>query len=165
VLDGGFAAWVAAGSPVTAGTEGAGRPGTFTARPASRRLLTAADIPAYAARHRLLDARSSGRYAGRGETIDPVAGHIPGALSLPAAATVDRSGRMLHRPGLLDQFSGRGIGLGDDVAVYCGSGVSACTVALALAAAGVTDDAAVYVGSWSDWISDPSRPVATGDQP
>jgi thiosulfate/3-mercaptopyruvate sulfurtransferase len=165
VLDGGFAAWVAAGLPVASGDVRPDEPGSFKARPGSRRLLTAADVPAYAARRRLLDARAAGRYAGLRETIDPVAGHIPGALSAPGAARLDRSGRMRPRADLLAQFAEQGIAPGDDVAVYCGSGISACTVALALAAAGVTDDAAVYVGSWSDWISDRTRPVATGDKP
>ena len=165
VLDGGFAAWTDAGLPVASVDEHAGRAGSFTAQPGSRRLLTADDVPAFAARRRLLDARTAGRYAGRGETVDPVAGHIPGALSVPAAAGLGTSGRMRDQQDLQAQFAERGIATGDDVAVYCGSGVSACTVALALSAAGVTDDAAVYVGSWSDWISEPSRPVATGSEP
>ena len=165
VLDGGFLAWSAAGLPVAAGDEVADQPGSFTARPGSRRLLTADDVPAYAARHRLLDARPAGRYAGRGETVDPVAGHIPGALSVPATAGLGASRRMKSQQDLQAQFAEQGIATGDDVAIYCGSGVSACTVALELAAAGVTDDAAVYVGSWSDWISDASRPVATGSEP
>jgi thiosulfate/3-mercaptopyruvate sulfurtransferase len=165
VLDGGFGAWSAAGLPVVAGDERAHRRGSFTARPGSRRLISADDVPALAARSRLLDARTAKRYAGQGETVDRVAGHIPGARSSPAAAGLDRSGRMRPPYDLLAQFAEQGITPGDDVGVYCGSGVSACTVALALAVAGVTDDAAVYVGSWSDWISDPNRPVATGSEP
>jgi thiosulfate/3-mercaptopyruvate sulfurtransferase len=165
VLDGGFAAWSAAGLPVASGHERAAHRGSFTARPGSRSLISADDVPAVAARHRLLDARTAGRYAGQGETVDPVAGHIPGARSSPAAAGFDRFGQMKPPVDLLAQFAEQGIAPGDDVGVYCGSGVSACTVALALAVAGVTDDAAVYVGSWSDWISEPSRPIATGSEP
>jgi thiosulfate/3-mercaptopyruvate sulfurtransferase len=165
VLDGGFRAWARTGRPMATGDGRAVRAGSFTARPGARRLLTAADVPAYAGEGRLLDARSAGRYAGEGETIDPVAGHIPGAVSTPATSLLDASGRMKSPEDLLALFAERDIGAGTDVALYCGSGVSACTIALSLAAAGLTDDPGVYVGSWSDWITDPDRSVTTGPLP
>jgi thiosulfate/3-mercaptopyruvate sulfurtransferase len=92
--------------------------------------------------------------------VDPVAGHIPGAVSAPTAANVDATGRFLRPAALRERFAARGVGPGRDTAAYCGSGVTAAHEVLALELAGVT--ASLYVGSWSNWIADPSRPVATG---
>lgn len=155
VLDGGFTAWQEAGLPTESG-EVRPEPGTFTPRPGGRRLLDAEG----AARHPLLlDARPADRYRGQNETVDPVAGHIPGARSAPALDNLRPDGRFLASDDLAARMSATGVRPGDDIAVYCGSGVQAAHTALALHVAGVTDDAAVYVGSWSDWISDPTRPV------
>jgi thiosulfate/3-mercaptopyruvate sulfurtransferase len=96
----------------------------------------------------LLDARAPERYRGESEPIDPVAGHIPGAVNLPSTEVVDADGR--YR---VPEIEGEALG------AYCGSGVSAAQLVLALAAAG--RPAALYVGSWSEWITDPNRPVAT----
>jgi thiosulfate/3-mercaptopyruvate sulfurtransferase len=161
VLDGGISAWTGAGQPTE---PGAGSPvaGDFTASDHGLgRLLNATDAGTYAARHVLLDARSATRFRGQDETIDAVAGHIPGAVSAPALDNVDANGRF--RPA--DELAGRLLELGatdtKPVGTYCGSGVQATHLALALSVAGITHDADVYIGSWSDWITDPARPVET----
>jgi thiosulfate/3-mercaptopyruvate sulfurtransferase len=89
-----------------------------------------------------------------------VAGHIPGATNLPAAALRDATGRLLPRAELRSRFTEAGVRSGSQVGAYCGSGVTAAHTVLALTAAGFPDPA-LYVGSWSDWITDPDRPVAT----
>ena len=108
----------------------------------------------------LLDARTSERYRGESELLDPVAGHIPGAVNSPTADNVDASGRFRTAEELRKRFAGLGVTEAVEVGAYCGSGVSAAHEVLALELAGVR--AALYVGSWSDWVSDPDRPVATG---
>ena len=134
-------------------------PGTFVPRAGGRRLL---DADGAASHPLLLDARPADRYRGENETIDPVAGHIPGARSAPALDNLRPDGRFLPPVDLAERMAAVGVRPGDDVAVYCGSGVQAAHAALALQVAGVTDDAAVYVGSWSDWVSDRTRPVELG---
>lgn len=114
---------------------------------------------------RLLDARGSDRYRGQNETIDPVAGHIPGARSAPFVDNLDAEGRF-RSPGALRR---RYTELLDGVppqhaAAYCGSGVTGAHDLLAMAHAGL-DGGRLYAGSWSEWITDPSRPVATGEEP
>jgi thiosulfate/3-mercaptopyruvate sulfurtransferase len=159
LLDGGFAAWTAAGRPVT--DEAVERPrGDFTVRPGGMPVLDAEGAAERAAAGALLDVRVAARYRGEVEPIDPVAGHIPGARNLPAADTLGPDGRFLDPDALRQRFAG----LPDDepVGAYCGSGVTAAHTVLALAVAGYRP--ALYVGSWSDWITDPSRPVATGDE-
>ncbi len=163
VLDGGFAAWVAAGLPVSTVVPEAHH-GDVVARPGSLPTVDA-DAAAQVARSGLLlDARATERYAGDDEPIDPVAGHIPGAVSAPTSAWLAVDGTF--RPDLAQHWesisSAANVGP-DGVAVYCGSGVTAAHTVLALAEIGV--DAALYPGSWSEWIRDPSRPVATGPTP
>jgi thiosulfate/3-mercaptopyruvate sulfurtransferase len=92
--------------------------------------------------------------------MDPVAGHIPGAVNAPTAANVDADGVFLTPEALRERFISLGADGSTEVGVYCGSGVTAAHEALALAVAGLDSD--VYVGSWSEWITDPSRPIATG---
>jgi thiosulfate/3-mercaptopyruvate sulfurtransferase len=160
ILDGGLAAWRAAGR---AEATGAAR-----ARPASTVVLTGGHLPtltadeaaALPATGTLVDARAGERYRGEVEPVDPRAGHIPGAVSLPTAGNL-ASGVPLFRAAaeLRERFAG----LTGPVGVYCGSGVTAAHEIAALAVAGI--DAALYPGSWSAWSSDPDRPVATGDQP
>ncbi len=159
VLNGGYAAWLASGKPVEAG-EVVNAPGTFVARPGHRPVVDADGV----ARHlrgggALYDVRAADRYRGENETIDPVSGHIPGASSLPYAALAGDAGfapseelyeTMGHlRPG--------------DV-LSCGSGVTAAAGILAGEQAGI-EGLVLYPGSWSEWIADPSRPVATGSEP
>ncbi len=160
VLDGGLAAWVAGGYPVSLQTPVV-TPGDFVARPGGMPLIDAADAAELARRGVLLDARARERFRGASEPIDPVAGHIPGARSMPTAATVDANGRFLAGAALRDAFARVGVGDGVEVGVYCGSGVTATHEVMALELAGFA--AALYAGSWSEWITDPTRPVATGD--
>jgi thiosulfate/3-mercaptopyruvate sulfurtransferase len=123
--------------------------------------LLDADAAAAVAWHGvLLDARVGERYRGESEPADPVAGHIPGAVSAPTAQNVAPDGTFRPASELAARFAAL---LGPDasrVGVYCGSGVTAAHEVLALALAGVA--AGLYAGSWSEWITDPSRPVATG---
>ncbi len=160
VLDGGFGGWVAAELPIERG-EIAVEPGDFVARPGGMPVLDADGAAALAAGDGvLLDARTPERFRGEHEPIDPVAGHIPGAVNLPGASLLDATGHFLDAAALRERFATAGVREGAEVGAYCGSGVSAAHEVLALALAGYP--AALYVGSWSDWITDPGRPVATG---
>jgi thiosulfate/3-mercaptopyruvate sulfurtransferase len=179
VADGGYRAWVAAGHPVATGEEAAPGPGDFTARPGGMPLLDADGAAELARRGILLDARAAERYRGDTEPFDPVAGHIPGAVSAPTAANVLGNGLFLPAAALRARFGALGLtaeahdqGGGGSVSgaaatvgvgAYCGSGVTAAHEVLALAVAG--RPAALYVGSWSNWVTDPARPVATGPEP
>jgi len=160
VLDGGLAAWQAEGHPVTA-AETLALVGDFNAVPGSMPVLDAAAAAQRAADGVLIDARAPERFRGAVEPVDPVAGHIPGARNLPAAGNNNADGRFLSEDELRGRFAAVGAISGANVGAYCGSGVVAAQEILALAVAGV--DAALYVGSWSEWITDPERAVATGD--
>jgi thiosulfate/3-mercaptopyruvate sulfurtransferase len=156
VLDGGWAAWRAAGQPVS--TAAAVPPiGDFVATPGGRPVVEAADVPAAGV---LIDARAPERFRGDVEPVDPVAGHIPGAVNVPTAANLDAGGRFRAPAELASLYAAVGAVPGADVAVYCGSGVTAAHDVLALELAGVR--AKLYPGSWSGWITDPSRPIARG---
>jgi len=159
LLDGGYAAWMAAGQPVSTAVPSP-PPGDFIARAGHLPLLDAAGAGRLATSGTLLDARAAERYRGETEPVDPVAGHIPGAVSAPTTANVNADGTFRDPGDLRARFAGLGAGGGAEVGVYCGSGVTAAHEVLALALAGVP--AALYAGSWSDWITDPTRPVATG---
>ena len=174
VLDGGFRAWTAAGGPVeegpgeasadsAAGPAGRAGAGDFRARPGHLGLLDADAAAAFARDGLLLDARSAERYRGEAEHVDPVAGHIPGAVSAPTAANVNPDGTFRPAADLGMRFASLGAAGMSPVAAYCGSGVTAAHEVLALTLAGIP--AGLYVGSWSDWITDPARPVATGPTP
>jgi len=160
VLDGGLAAWRTAGGGVTTEVPEPGA-GTFEAHEGGMPLLDATDAAVVARGGILLDARAPERFRGESEPIDPVAGRIPGAVNAPNAETVRPDGRFKPVGELRELFSAKGVR--DDAAVgaYCGSGVTAAHTVLALHEAGI--EAALYVGSWSEWITDPTRPVATGD--
>ena len=161
VLDGGFRAWTAAGlrgEPPS--SEFYGAIGDFTARPGHLGLLDADGAAALARTGLLLDARAGERYRGETEPIDPVAGHIPGAVSAPTSENVTAGGSFRPAADLRARFAALGATPDRPVAAYCGSGVTAAHEVLALTLAGVP--AALYAGSWSDWITDPARPVATG---
>ncbi|MFG2532179.1 sulfurtransferase [Streptomyces sp. NPDC048516] len=163
VLDGGLAAWQAAGGALS-DDQPAPQEGDFTPVPGGLALLRADDAAALARRGVLLDARAAERYRGEVEPIDKVAGHIPGAVSAPTTENVVEGGTVFRDASeLAERFASLGATAKAEVGVYCGSGVSAAHEVLALAVAGVP--AALYVGSWSEWSADPSRPVATGPQP
>jgi thiosulfate/3-mercaptopyruvate sulfurtransferase len=159
VLDGGYRAWTDNGLPVSTGKPAS--TGDFTASPGHMPVLDAAGAAALARDGGLLlDVRTAERYRGETEPIDPVAGHIPGAVNAPIADTANADGTY-RTPAELRAYFGR---LRDaehdgEVGAYCGSGVTAARGVLALALAGLP--AALYVGSWSNWIADPSHPIAT----
>ncbi|MBC3983005.1 sulfurtransferase [Streptomyces sp. AC536] len=162
VLDGGLSAWLAADGPVSVEVPEPAV-GDFTPRPGGLPLLDADGAAELARRGVLLDARAGNRYRGEVEPIDRVAGHIPGALSAPTTENVGEDGRFLPPAQLAERFAALGATETAEVGVYCGSGVSGAHEVLALAVAGVP--AALYVGSWSEWSGNPSRPVATGAEP
>ncbi|WP_189262373.1 sulfurtransferase [Streptomyces fuscichromogenes] len=159
VLDGGLPSW-----PGTLSTD-VPEPaeGDFEPAPGAGRLLDADGAAALARSGVLFDARAGERYRGEVEPIDRVGGHIPGAVSAPTTENVGPDGRFLPAAELRDRFKGLGASEAAEVGVYCGSGVSGAHEVLALAVAGIP--AALYVGSWSEWSADPSRPVAVGPDP
>jgi thiosulfate/3-mercaptopyruvate sulfurtransferase len=156
VLDGGWAAWRSAGGPVQT-AEPVVAAGTFAARPGQVRALDADDVLPFVAGGTLVDARDPERFRGELEPIDPVAGHIPGAVNVPTGTNLRRDGTFRGAEELQALYAAAGVDDGRPVGVYCGSGVTAAHDVLALAVAGV--DAALYPGSWSEWVGDPSRPV------
>ena len=158
VLDGGWAAWVAAGGEVS--TDPVRPPlGDFAGTPGTMPVVDAAAVPGVAV---LVDAREAERYRGETEPIDPVAGHIPGARNVPTSRNLDNHGHFRDPVELRVVYDEIGAVPGADVAAYCGSGVTACHDVLAMELAGV--GAALYPGSWSEWVADPERPVATGPE-
>jgi thiosulfate/3-mercaptopyruvate sulfurtransferase len=167
LLDGGLAAWIRARYPVTADAP-APRPGGRLTLRAPLAVLADADETGRAAAdtaRRVIDARPPERYRGELEPIDPVAGHIPGAVNRPWSANLREDGRFKPAPVLRAEFEALLDGRPPQAVVNsCGSGVSACHNLLAMAHAGLPG-AALYGGSWSEWIADPSRPIATGPTP
>jgi thiosulfate/3-mercaptopyruvate sulfurtransferase len=169
VLDGGLAAWRAAGFPVESGRP-AVAPGDFAAVAGHAPTLDADEAAALGRTGLLLDARLRARYTGE-SPVDPVRGHVPGAVSAPTFDNVNPDGTWLAPRALRRRFAALGAA-GDvetatvppRVGVYCGSGVTAAHEALAMSVAGLALPA-VYVGSWSEWIADPGRPVADGPEP
>lgn len=161
VLDGGLPSWQ---GPLQSSVPGpALAEGDFEPVPAATGLLDADAAAALARAGVLLDARAGERYRGEVEPIDRVGGHIPGARSAPTTDNVGPDGRFLPAEELSARFKALGAGDDTEVGVYCGSGVSGAHEVLALAVAGIP--AALYVGSWSEWSSDPERPVAVGPDP
>jgi thiosulfate/3-mercaptopyruvate sulfurtransferase len=159
VLDGGLAAWIAEGG--TLATESTRPvPGDIDLVGGMLPVLTADEAAALASDGVLLDARSGERYRGEAEPIDPVAGHIPGAVSAPTTENLVASGCFAATESLRERFDGLHVDGSQPVGVYCGSGVTAAHEILALSLIGIT--ASLYPGSWSAWITDPGRPVATG---
>ncbi|MFH8220704.1 sulfurtransferase [Streptomyces sp. NPDC018057] len=159
VLDGGLAAW---DGPLER-TVPAPAEGDFVPEPGALELLDADGAGELAGSGLLFDARAGERYRGEVEPIDRVGGHIPGAVSAPTTENVGPDGRFLPAGRLRERFRELGAEDGTHVGVYCGSGVSGAHEVLALAVAGIP--AALYVGSWSEWSADPSRPVAVGADP
>jgi thiosulfate/3-mercaptopyruvate sulfurtransferase len=166
VLDGGLAAWVAAGGALQTGP--LERPARrFAAQPDPAAWLDTAAVAA--ARHDaarlIIDARAPERYAGAVEPLDPVAGHVPGAVNHPFAMNLGADGRFLPPAELRRRWLERlGPTTPGGAIAMCGSGVTACHNLLALEIAGLPG-ARLYAGSWSEWIRDPARPVATGSEP
>ncbi|GHI99988.1 sulfurtransferase [Streptomyces olivaceus] len=159
VLDGGLPSWegpLSTSAPTPA-------EGDFEPVPGESGLLDADGAAALARSGVLFDARAGERYRGDVEPIDPVGGHIPGAVSAPTTENVAADGRFLAADELRARFETLGATGDGEVGVYCGSGVSGAHEVLALAVAGIP--AALYAGSWSQWSSDPSRPVAVGPEP
>lgn len=157
LLDGGLGAWTSSGGTLETGPATA-EPGSITLSAGHMPTIDIDQAAGYPDRGVLLDARAAERYAGEVEPVDPKAGHIPGALSAPTAENVGADGTFLGAEDLRRRFEA--IGVDGDVAVYCGSGVTAAHQVAALAIAGV--EAALYPGSWSQWSNHPDRPVATG---
>jgi thiosulfate/3-mercaptopyruvate sulfurtransferase len=165
VLNGGFAAWQHAGLPISK-QPGVRQPRRFSAHHAPSDFVSTAELADLQAagrlvsgEHLLIDARAADRFAGQNETLDPVAGHIPGALNHPFAHNLDAQGRFLPAATLrsrwLETLRGQAP---SKVIAMCGSGVTACQNLLALEVAGL-EGARLYAGSWSEWIRDAARPV------
>ncbi|MEQ8859250.1 MAG: sulfurtransferase [Pseudomonadales bacterium] len=151
VLDGGIDAWegpLSSARPAVA-------PGSFSIRPALTRTVDAATLQAELGEVALVDARTRARFDGLEEPIDPVAGHIPGAVCLPFQDNLGGDGRFRQADELARRFED----LPDPVICYCGSGVTAAHNVLALCIAGRAEPV-LYPGSWSEWIVDPTRPRA-----
>jgi thiosulfate/3-mercaptopyruvate sulfurtransferase len=165
VLDGGYAAWTEEGRPVTADVPDP-VPGDIVVTPGQLPVLDADQAADLAKTGVLLDARAAERYRGDVEPVDPRAGHVPGARHAPFAGHVGPDGRWRSPAELAERFAELGVANDAEIGAYCGSGVTASSVVLAIEVAGVLDrPAALYAGSWSNWSADPARPVATGEQP
>jgi thiosulfate/3-mercaptopyruvate sulfurtransferase len=162
ILDGGLPAWDAIGGTIESGPAGGGSTGSLHVDPGHLPLIDAEGAAQLAREGVLLDARAAPRYRGEVEPIDPVAGHIPYARNLPVGELLDTSGRYLPAEDLRRKFAAVGVEPGTPVGAYCGSGVSAAQEVVALTVAGYP--AALYAGSWSDWIADPARPIVTGEE-
>ncbi len=163
VLDGGLRAWKEAGLPLT--TEIAQRtPTRFIARPNRSAWLSTGEVAEkIRAGWRLLDARAPERFVGKVEPIDPIAGHVPGAINHPLASNLNAEGRFLSAEDLRARYTRSQAGVEDDRTIaMCGSGVTACHLLLGMEIAGKRG-ARLYAGSWSEWIRDPDRPKAMGD--
>ena len=164
VLDGGLQAWQAAGGELGSGEEPAHFQSNFNLQPPVRRLVGTAEVlqrlgtPAQT----VLDARAAPRFRGEVEPLDPVAGHIPGALNRPFSENLGADGRFKPAEQLRAEFEQVLQGRDPATVVHqCGSGVTAVSNLLAMEIAGL-GSAPLYAGSWSEWCSDASRPVARG---
>ncbi|MEZ0066834.1 thiosulfate/3-mercaptopyruvate sulfurtransferase [Streptacidiphilus sp. MAP12-20] len=166
VLDGGLKAWADAGLPLSLAepadeSVGSGGSGDFVVTLGALPTVDADGAGGWSGV--LLDARAGERYRGETEPVDPRAGHIPGAISAPTSENVDADGRFLPADRLAERFLTLGATPDAEIAVYCGSGVTAAHSILALHVAGLA--ATLYPGSWSEWSGDPARPAATGPRP
>lgn len=167
VLDGGWPAWIGAGCP-TSEQKPAARAGDFQARSPLESIVTVETVAEWSRNLKatsaklLIDARAPDRYEGRNETIDPVAGHIPGAINRFWRQNLSSDGRFKPSAQLRSEYVSLLAGRSpQNVAVQCGSGVIACHELLAMHLAGL-HGAALFPGSWSQWIADSSRPIGTG---
>jgi thiosulfate/3-mercaptopyruvate sulfurtransferase len=162
LLDGGLSAWIAGGYPISAETPSPPY-GDVVLTPDSIPTLSSVTAAEVAEHGILLDARATERYRGESEPVDAVAGHIPKAISAPTSENLDATNCFLDDLALRERFAGLGLKKDIPVGVYCGSGVTAAHTIFALALAGF--DSTLYPGSWSEWIVDPSREIATGPNP
>jgi len=184
VLDGGYAAWVKAGYPSSEDLSPRERKqgkGNFAIRNSLEAIIQSDELLENlgSGHHLIVDARAAERWRGDVEPLDPVAGHIPGALNRPNTQNLRPDGRFkpaevlreewlslmtLQAPRIPAAASAPG-GEGPALVHSCGSGVSACHNLLAMRIAGLNDDLILHPGSWSEWCADPKRPVAKGDRP
>lgn len=165
VMDGGFKAWRDEGRPLSR-EEPECRPTGFTPEALADDVVAASEFerPPASRRYLLMDARAAERYRGETEPIDPVAGHVPGAVNRPFSDNLDENGRFRDPEALRRDFQQLLGGCAPgEVAHMCGSGVTACHNLLAMEHAGL-QGSKLYVGSWSEWITDPTRPVARGSK-
>jgi thiosulfate/3-mercaptopyruvate sulfurtransferase len=164
LLDGGLPAWTRKKLPMTAALPEIATT-TFVPHLRTELTVSADEVGAAAGSGSavVLDARAEERFTGEVEPLDRVAGHVPGAVNLPYDDNLDLDGTMLPSDEMLALYRGKiGSHAGNEVIVMCGSGVTACHNLIALEIAGI-EGARLYPGSWSEWIRDPSRPVATGE--
>ncbi len=162
VLDGGLGAWQAAGGELASGDEVSHFQANFKLGEPLRRLATTADVLAGMGTQTIVDARATARFKGEVEPLDPVAGHIPGALNRPFQGNLGADG--LFKPAAQLRAEYQQLLAGRDpasVVHHCGSGVSAVPNLIAMELAGL-GQAALYAGSWSEWCADPARPVERG---
>jgi thiosulfate/3-mercaptopyruvate sulfurtransferase len=161
VLDGGIAAWQRAGRSLQTQIPVWSKKPYRAQTPRADWVVATAVLEAKLASGAvLLDARARERYLGQREPIDPVAGHVPGAVNFPYSECLGSEAELLPSAQLRELFSARGVA-GGEVIAMCGSGVTACHLLLAMEAAGLAPGK-LYAGSWSEWIRSPERPVATG---
>lgn len=164
VLDGGWAAWVEAALPVDDKIPEPDK-ATFEPQRHDDLWLTSEQLESALSQQsaQVLDARGAERFRGDNEPIDPKAGHVPGALNLPFQGNLNDQGRFKDPDSLKARFAPVLQQSGDrDIVHMCGSGVTACHNLLAMEVAGL-GDSRLYAGSWSEWITDPDRPIETGD--
>ena len=165
VLDGDFRLWQAEGRPASSVDESRTRR-EFVANPRPEMAVSVEEVVANieSKQFQVYDARDEGRFRGKPSPMDPVSGHIPGARSAFFAHNLNENGQFLPAEQLRERFEGL-LGGADpsDTIWYCGSGVSVHHNLLAMEFAGFERGAKAYIGSWSDWINDPTRPVATND--
>lgn len=162
LLDGGLEKWCQDGHPLTNQIPQAVSPGNFQPHPNDNKWVSTADIE-HALNDQqtvLIDARSAARFSGSAETVDPVGGHIPGAVSQPLTDNIGDSGCFLSPEQLRQRYQSL---CRDNIVHYCGSGVTACHNLLAMEIAGLKDSR-LYIGSWSEWIRSKDRPIATGSK-
>ncbi len=165
VLDGGLKAWLTIDGPMSEEIVSV-EPGDMTQRASLERVFALSEVieNMTTQHYALVDGRGHSRYLGQNETLDRVGGHIPGAMSRPSTQNLGENGRFKSPEQLrsefkpyFNRFPGR------DVMNTCGSGVTACCNHLAMKIAGLSP-VGVYIGSWSEWVSDPSRPISTVDE-
>jgi len=163
ILDGGLAAWRRQGYPLVAGLPEWAPRSYENPQPRADWVVSTAALQTQTPGRLVVDARARARFRGEKEPIDPVAGHVPGAVNLPFDSLLTAEGTFLDPATLARLFRDR-LGRTDanEIVAMCGSGVTACHLLAGLRIAGL-GDGRLYAGSWSEWIRDPARPIARGD--